>query len=167
VVNKDVPGILFICTHNACRSILAETVTHRLAGKRLRVASAGSHPAGKVHPLTLQYLKAHKYSTEGLSSKTLEDAESFAPDIVITVCDSAAGESCPLWLDNAIKVHWGLVDPTAIEGNEDSTRRAFDRAARIVEARVRALLAQPFESLDNRQLQSLLKHITETVPAAL
>ena len=166
-MNKAVPGILFICTHNACRSILAEVVSRKLAGPWFRVASAGSHPVGRVHPLTLQYLEKHKYSCEGLSSKSLDDIKQFKPDIVITVCDSAAGESCPLWLDNAIKLHWGLVDPTAIEGGRGSTARAFDRVVRIVEARVRALLAQAFESQDKRQLETLLKHITDSSPTAL
>ena len=166
-MNKAVPGILFICTHNACRSILAEVVTRTLAGPRLRVASAGSDPAGRVHPLTLQYLEKNKYSSKGLCSKSLDDIEQFKPDIVVTVCDSAARESCPLWLDNAIKVHWGLVDPTAIEGGRAATERAFDRVVRIVEARVRALLAQAFESQDKKQLEALLKHITESSLTAL
>ncbi|MBE9540318.1 MAG: arsenate reductase ArsC [Proteobacteria bacterium] len=133
-------GILFICTHNACRSILCEVMAREMAGSRLRVASAGSHPAGKIHPLTLEYLKVHDYSTEGLFSKSLDEVESFDPDVVITVCDSAAQESCPVWLNGVDRLHWGLVDPTAVEGSGPVKQVAFDRLIRTIRSRMQALL---------------------------
>ena len=138
-MDQNTPAILFVCTHNACRSILCEVIAREMAGNRLRAASAGSHPTGEIHPLTLEYLKEHNYSTDGLSSKSLDEVAHFKPDIVITVCDSAAGESCPVWLDRAEKVHWGLIDPTAIEGAKEARQKVFDEVIRIIESRMQSL----------------------------
>jgi arsenate reductase len=161
-VCKDVPGILFICTHNACRSILCEAITKELAGAELRVASAGSHPAGQIHPLTLDYLNMSGYSTQGLFSKGLEEVASFMeevasfkPDVVITVCDRAATENCPIWLDSAVKAHWGFIDPTAIEGSAHSLRCAFDSLAQAIESRVSHLLKAPFHTLPGTNFETI------------
>ncbi len=151
--------LLFICTHNACRSILCEVVARKLVGDRIGVASAGSNPAGQIHPLTLEYLQSHGYDTLGLASKSLDDVKHLQPDVVITVCDSAAREGCPAWLGAAVKAHWGLVDPTAIEGDNAATAAAFDAVVATTESRMLALQQQPFESMDDDQLAALLKNI--------
>ncbi|WP_233080811.1 arsenate reductase ArsC [Rheinheimera soli] len=110
-------NILFLCTHNSCRSILAEAITRHLVVQQgdnsaVMVASAGSSPRGFVHPLTLQYLSQWSVDTKNLQSKSWDHLTDFNPDLVITVCDQAAGESCPVWFGRAVKGHWGLPDPT-------------------------------------------------------
>lgn len=104
--------LLFLCTHNACRSILAESIARSLGEDLWEVASAGSHPAGEVHPATLAALSEHDLPTQALASKSWNDLTDYQPDIVITVCDQAAGESCPIWFGKAVKGHWGLPDPS-------------------------------------------------------
>ena len=117
--------LLFVCTHNRCRSILAEALARQVLGRDIGVQSAGSSPAGAVHPLTLRYLTERGIDSRGLSSKSWDDVDGPAPDIVVTVCDRAAGEACPLWLGDAEKVHWGLSDPSAVAGPESAVRAAF------------------------------------------
>lgn len=131
--------ILYICTHNRCRSILSEAVTNHRAGDVLTARSAGSQPAGEVHPLTLVHLAEAGISTTGLKSQSWDDFEAFAPDVVITLCDSAAGESCPVWFGQAIKVHWGLKDPSKLDG--EAAAEAFRDTLRIIERRVDGLAA--------------------------
>ena len=97
--------ILYICTHNRCRSILSEAITNHEASGLITAKSAGSQPAGEVHQLTLKFLSEASYSTDGLTSQSWEKLEDFNPDLVVTVCDAAAGESCPLWMGNSLKVH--------------------------------------------------------------
>lgn len=133
--------ILYICTHNRCRSILSEAITNHLSDGKISARSAGSQPAGEVHPLTLKYLKEINVDTTGLQSQSWDDFESFEPDVVVTVCDSAAGEACPVWFGNTIKVHWGLADPSKIEGTETDKERAFRHAIEVITARVKALKA--------------------------
>lgn len=117
--------VLFICTHNRCRSILSEAITNKLAGDVIDARSAGSQPAEAVHPLTLRYLQQTGYPTEGLRSQSWDDFEAFQPDLVITVCDSAAGEACPLYFGNSNKIHWGLADPSKTEGDDAEIEQAF------------------------------------------
>ena len=152
--------LLFLCTHNACRSILAEAITREIAGSRLVVASAGSHPAGRVHPLTLQHLQQRHYPTEGLTSQSWDDLKDFAPDIVITVCDSAAGETCPLWFGDAVKVHWGLPDPTSQE-NITQIDALFEQVINRIERRTQAFMQIEFEQLSREQLKSELNILGE------
>lgn len=135
--------LLFVCTHNRCRSILAEAIARHLGGGRIDVASAGSSPAGEVHPLTLKHLARHGIPTRGLASKSWDEAPGPAPDVVVTVCDRAAGEACPLWLGNAEKVHWGLADPSAVTGDEAVQREAFDAIITTLQARLGELIAMP------------------------
>jgi arsenate reductase len=104
--------ILFLCTHNRCRSILAEAIFNQTADDRIIAVSAGSEPQGEVHPQTLAQLERRGFATQGLASKPWDAHEADPPDVVVTVCDQAAGESCPLWLGDTPKVHWGLPDPT-------------------------------------------------------
>lgn len=146
--------LLFVCTHNACRSVLAEVLARAIAGDRLQVASAGSQPAGRIHPLALEQLAAAGYDTAGLRSKGYDDVRDFAPDVVITVCDDAAGESCPAWLGTATRTHWGLPDPSRLAGVE--AVNACQRVMATLRKRFDALLEQPFETLDNGALAALL-----------
>ncbi|TXS94104.1 arsenate reductase ArsC [Parahaliea maris] len=133
--------ILFVCTHNRCRSILSEAIAQQRAGDVIEARSAGSQPAREVHPLTLKYLAEAGYSTAGLQSQSWEDFAGFAPDLVITVCDAAAGEACPLYLGGALKMHWGLSDPSKIEGDTAAQAAAFNHCIEQVEGRV-AILAR-------------------------
>ena len=129
--------LLFICTHNRCRSILSEAITNQRARGILTAASAGSAPADTVHPLTLRFLQERGYDIAGLASQSWVDLEAFEPDRVITVCDTAAGEACPLWMSDVEKVHWGLPDPSRVNGDDETVRAAFmaviDRIERKVE----------------------------------
>lgn len=131
--------VLFICTHNRCRSILFEAITRHRAGDVIEARSGGSQPAGEVHPLTLRHLEQRGYATEGLRSQSWDDFAEFAPDLVITVCDSAAGETCPLYLGSAPRVHWGLSDPTQLAGDEHQQAAAFEACMAEIERRVAML----------------------------
>jgi arsenate reductase len=131
--------LLFVCTHNRCRSILAEALARQVLGRDVWVQSAGSAPAGEVHPLTLRYLAERAIDTRGLSSKSWDHVDGPVPDIVVTVCDRAAGETCPLWLGDAEKVHWGLADPSAVTGGESAVRAAFMETIDELEHRLHRL----------------------------
>ena len=133
--------ILYICTHNRCRSILSEAISNHFADDVISARSAGSQPAGEVHPLSLKYLAEAGISNEGLASQSWDEFEDFAPDLVITVCDSAAGESCPVWFGNSLKVHWGLADPSSLEGSEEDIAAAFRETIIEISGRVQALKA--------------------------
>ena len=117
--------LLFICTHNRCRSILCEAIASQRGADSLEAASAGSAPVDAVHPLTLRYLEERGYQTTGLQSQSWNDFAAFNPDRVVTVCDSAAGEACPLWMGEVDKRHWGLPDPSRAKGDEAAIRSAF------------------------------------------
>ena len=134
--------LLFICTHNRCRSILGEAIAN-FEGKGLITAnSAGSQPSGQVHPLTLHYLELHGFSTDGLRSKSWDELEDFEPDFTITVCDSAARETCPLWMGKAKKIHWGLADPSRLADEETiKVDQAFARIIRTLAARIGKITA--------------------------
>lgn len=132
--------ILYICTHNRCRSILSEAISNQRAEGLLDARSAGSQPAGEVHPLSLRYLAQRAYRTEGLQSQSWDAFEDFAPDLVVTVCDSAAGEACPLYFGKSVKVHWGLSDPSKIEGSEAELEQAFMACIDEIERRVDQLI---------------------------
>ena len=122
---EPVVKLLFICTHNRCRSILCEAIASQRGAGSLQAASAGSAPVDAVHPLTLRYLEERGYQTSGLQSQSWEDLAAFNPDRVVTVCDSAAGETCPLWMGEVEKHHWGLPDPSRAEGSAAAIRSAF------------------------------------------
>lgn len=130
--------LLFICTHNACRSILAESIARKMGGNLWQAASAGSHPAGTVHPSTLSALAKDGYSTSDLVSESWDELEHYAPDIVITVCDQAAGEVCPVWFGKALKAHWGLPDPSKIQ-DPAGQGRMFEEVIKTLENRLTAL----------------------------
>ena len=132
--------ILYICTHNRCRSILSEAITNAVLPEGSQAFSAGSAPADEVHSLTIQYLTKCGYSIDNLRSKSWNDFEAQQPDIVITVCDNAANEECPLWFGNTIKVHWGLQDPSKVNGDEAELDEAFMRVINIIERRAKAIV---------------------------
>lgn len=133
--------LLYICTHNRCRSILSEAITNAVGGEALIAKSAGSQPVGEVHPLSLQYLAEAGYDTTGLMSESWDDFAEFAPDVVITVCDSAAAEVCPVYFSDATKIHWGLSDPSKIVGTDDEVAEAFRTCIELIKNRVEQLKA--------------------------
>jgi len=160
--------VLFLCTGNSARSILAECLLERLGGGRFRAWSAGSQPKGAVHPLALELLAERGYETAGLRSKSWDEfAAPGAPrlDFVFTVCDAAARESCPLWPGQPITAHWGVADPAAVEGPESQRRYAFRRAYTELEARIRLFVALPLASLDRLRVQEAVEAIGK-LPAA-
>lgn len=152
-------NLLFMCTHNSCRSILSEAVFNHLAPAGLRAVSSGSFPSGTVNARALLTLEAAGISTEGLASKASQAFEQAPPDIVITVCDRAAGEACPLFFGPALKAHWGLADPSAVHGSEAQIEAAFQTTLAIIERRVRAFLALPLARLDATELSAALIRI--------
>jgi len=155
-------NVLFLCTGNSARSILAEAILNHLSEGRVRAYSAGSQPKGEPHPLALDELQRAGISTEGLSSKSWTVfAEPGAPqmDFIFTVCDSAAGETCPLWPGRPTTAHWGIEDPAAVQGSDLERRTAFATAARLMRNRISAFLALPLTSLDALAAQQLLREI--------
>ncbi len=153
--------LLFICTHNRCRSILAEAIANQYGQGRLVARSAGSQPVGEVHPLSLKYLAEQGIDTAGLCSQSWDEHERWAPDVVITVCDSAAGETCPVWFGSAIRVHWGLADPSTIEGSEESVRQAFLATIGTLKSRIQKLLSFNLETMSREELLALFNSLGE------
>lgn len=135
-------NVLFLCTGNSCRSILAEATFNVLAPEGMRAVSAGSQPAGYVHPRSLALLEREGFPTEGLHSKSW-DALPVTPDLVVTVCASAAGETCPVWLGPVPRVHWGVDDPARASGSDAQIDAAFEHAYRTLRARIEVFLALP------------------------
>ncbi len=162
---KDCYNILFLCTGNSARSILAEALANHMSAGRLNAFSAGSQPAGQVQPLAIEILKRSGISTEGLRSKSWDEfSDNDAPvmDIVITVCGRAAGETCPVWPGHPITAHWGIDDPAAVEGSEDERRRAFELAMTAMQQRISLLLSLKPEALDALTLQTKIREIGAT-----
>jgi len=156
--------VLFLCTGNSARSILAEAMANSLSVSkgRFQAYSAGSHPKGKPNPLALELLRQTHISTAGLRSKSWDEfAESGAPvmDFVITVCDQAAGEVCPFWPGQPVTAHWGMPDPAAVEGTEEQKRRAFSDAANLLKRRIELFANLPLEKLDRLALQGKVRDI--------
>ena len=148
--------ILFICTHNRCRSILSEAITNHLNDPRLVAASAGSQPVGEVHPLSVKYLAEAGIATDGLKSQSWDELEDFGADVVVTVCDSAAGESCPVWFGKSIKLHWGLEDPSKVQGTEEEIKAEFLKCMQLIETRMQAILALDLDNLKGEALKTEL-----------
>ncbi|MFT4938533.1 MAG: arsenate reductase [Paraglaciecola sp.] len=133
--------ILYICTHNRCRSILSEAITNHVANGSIIAKSAGSQPVGEVHPLSIKYLNEAGISTHGLHSQSWDEFEDFAADVVVTVCDSAASETCPIWFGDSVKVHWGLADPSKLQGSEEQIADAFRTTIKEITLRVNKLMS--------------------------
>ncbi len=155
--------ILYVCTHNRCRSILSEAITRHLSDGDIQAFSAGSQPVGEVHPLSLKYLQEKGIETHGLKSKSWDAFSEQQPDLVITVCDSAANEACPLWMGNTLQLHWGLVDPSKLVGSEEEVRKAFYKVMDTIETRVRGLLALNLSELHPEQQVLALSKLVEEV----
>ncbi|MCJ8314740.1 MAG: arsenate reductase ArsC [Saccharospirillaceae bacterium] len=154
---------LFICTHNRCRSILSEAITNDLGQGRITAVSAGSAPVGEVHPLSLKYLTEKNISTKGLISQSWNEFEADQPDVVITVCDSAAAETCPIWFGNCAKVHWGLTDPSKLEGSDEEIKAAFFTVMHIIKTRTQAALKLDLENMSQIQQQAALNKIATEI----
>jgi protein-tyrosine-phosphatase len=154
--------VLFLCTGNSCRSVLAEATFNALAGPEWRAMSAGSHPTGTIHPRSLALLRREGISTEGLHSKSWDGLPSI-PDIVITVCDNAARETCPAYLGPVLRAHWGVEDPAKATGSEAEIDARFEQAYRTLRARIEAFLTLPLDQLgnDREQLKVELDHISK------
>ncbi|WP_394558585.1 arsenate reductase ArsC [Aquipseudomonas alcaligenes] len=151
--------VLFMCTANSCRSILSEAMFNHLAPEGFEAVSAGSFPKGQVLPRSLTTLQQAGISIEGLSSKGNDAFADNPPDIVITVCDKAAGEACPVYFGPVLKAHWGLEDPSEVRGDENAVDAAFRNTLARIEQRCRAFLTLPFERLDRAELQQALNDI--------
>lgn len=141
--------ILFICTHNRCRSILSESISNKIGAGQIEARSAGSQPVGAVHPLSLKYLSEAGYPTAGLRSQSWDEFEDFAADLIVTVCDAAAGEACPVYFGDSLKLHWGLADPSKVEGSDLEKEQAFLRC--IEEIAVRAEQLKVLASQDHNK----------------
>ncbi len=155
-------NVLFLCTGNSARSILGEAILNRSGQGRFKAFSAGSQPKGQVNPHTLTLLRGLGYDVSGFRSKAwTEFAQPGAPalDFVFTVCDDAAGESCPIWPGQPMTAHWGIPDPAAVTGSDAEIAVAFDDAYRMLKRRIDLLLALPIKKLDRLVLQKRLKDI--------
>lgn len=155
-------NVLFLCTGNSARSILAESILRKDGAGRFRSFSAGSQPRGEVNPLALKVLEQWDYPTGGFRSKPWDEfAAPDAPvmDFVFTVCDSAAGEVCPVWPGQPMTAHWGIEDPAAVEGTEIEKLRAFNAALRYLKNRISLFTALPMKSLDQISLGTRLREI--------
>jgi protein-tyrosine-phosphatase len=155
-------NVLFLCTGNSARSIMAESILRHVGDSRFNAYSAGSHPVGQVNPLTLELLTANDMSTEDLRSKSWSEfAQPDSPpiDFVITVCDNAAGEVCPVWPGQPVLAHWGVPDPATVEGSDDAKRKAFSDACHLLATRIRLLASLPIAKLDRWSLQNKVREI--------
>lgn len=161
-MSDKVYNVLFICTHNSARSILAEGLLNSLGHGSFKAYSAGSHPAGAVHPLALKTLERLHISTEGYRSKDWSEfAVPGAPqmDFVFTVCDNAAGEVCPVWPGQPMTAHWGVADPSAFEGSDKDKAQVFWDTAVVLKRRIELMLALPLGSLNRLSIQREIKDI--------
>ncbi len=155
-------NVLFLCTGNSARSIIAESIVRKVGGGRFQAFSAGSHPKGAVNPFALKVLEDDKYPTEGLRSKSWDEfAKPGSPvmDFVFTVCDTAAAETCPVWPGQPMTAHWGIEDPAAVEGTDIQKEAAFVLAARYLRNRIMIFINLPIRSLDKMALGAKLREI--------
>jgi protein-tyrosine-phosphatase len=163
-------NVLFLCTGNSARSIMAEAILNRIGQGKFCAFSAGSHPKGQVNPATIQLLKSLSYDTSGFRSKSwAEFAKPGAPpfDFVFTVCDNAAGETCPVWPGQPMTAHWGVPDPAEANGSEAEIGLAFKDAYRMLAQRIGIFTALPIRSLDKLSLQQKLREIGRVTDAVV
>ncbi|MDP3835271.1 MAG: arsenate reductase ArsC [Hydrogenophaga sp.] len=161
-MSKPSYNVLFICTGNSARSIMAEAILNQTGAGRFHAYSAGSHPAGQVHMHAIELLERNRFRTQGLRSKNWSEfAASDAPhmDFVLTVCDKAAGEICPVWPGQPMSAHWGVEDPASVKGDETVARRAFSDAFMVLSRRIALLTVLPIDKLDKLALNKELSSI--------
>jgi protein-tyrosine-phosphatase len=162
-------NVLFLCTGNSARSILAEAILNNVGAGKFKAWSAGSFPTGKVNPYALDLLERMRIDASGARSKSWDEfAAPGAPrmDFIFTVCDDAAGETCPVWPGHPVTAHWGVADPAAVQGDEIAKTMAFRRAFNVLEHRIRAFASLPLAMLDHTRLTGHLKDIGTSVPDA-
>ncbi len=162
-------NVLFLCTGNSARSIMAECILNRWGHSRFKAFSAGSRPKGRIHPMALRLLQDFNYPTDGLRSKDWEElARPGAPplDFVLTVCDNAAAEVCPVWPGQPMTAHWGVEDPAAFVGPEDKAYAFFKRIYSYLDSRIKIFVSLPLGSLDQLSLQRRLESIGKSPPEA-
>ena len=162
---EKVYNVLFLCTGNSARSILAESIMNKLGNGRFRGFSAGSHPSGRVNPIALDLLEQLDLPTEGLRSKSWDEfagLHSIHFDFVITVCDNAAGEACPVWPGRPVTAHWGIPDPAAVEGTELEKKFAFSQAYKSMDRRIKLFLSLPMTSIDQLRLKERMDAIGQS-----
>jgi arsenate reductase len=155
-------NVLFLCTGNSARSIMAEAILNSLGGSGFKAYSAGSHPAGSVNPLALALLKKNRFSTEGLRSKDWSEFSRLdAPfmHFVFTVCDQAAAEPCPIWPGQPMTAHWGIPDPAAVQGSDGDKKKAFLKAYTELHRRISLFVSLPFDKLSRLSLKEKLDEI--------
>jgi arsenate reductase (thioredoxin) len=155
-------NVLFLCTHNSARSILAEAIMNRLGGGNFKAFSAGSQPRGQVHPFALDLLRNAGHDVSELRSKSWQEFSGpGAPplDFIFTVCDNAANEVCPVWPGQPMTAHWGVPDPSLVEGSQPERRLAFADTMRMLSQRISVFMSLPFGSLDKMSLQNRLREI--------
>ena len=155
-------NVLFLCTGNSARSILAEAILNNSGKGHFRAYSAGSHPAGMVNPFAIELLRKHKIDVADLRSKSWDEfAGPAAPtlDFVFTVCDNAAGEICPIWPGQPMTAHWGIADPAAVEGTDEQERKAFVHAYLVLNTRIGQFISLPISTIDRLSLQTKLDEI--------
>lgn len=158
-------NVLFLCTGNSARSIMAEAILNKIGKGRFKAYSAGSQPAGSVHPLAIRFLEQNLIPAAGLRSKDwAEFAREDAPrmDFVLTVCDRAAGETCPVWPGQPMTAHWGVDDPVLVQGDEQKRMKAFADAFMVLNRRIMILLSLPLDKLDELSLRKELENIGRT-----
>lgn len=161
-------NVLILCTGNSARSIMAEALINSMGNGRFHAYSAGSTPTGKVNPFAIEKVQSVKYPIENLRSKSWDEfatAEAPKMDFIITVCDNAAGEVCPIWPGQPISAHWGFEDPAAVEGTDEEKRRAFDKVFRLMLTRVGLFVNLPLKVLDNTAIKKELTNIANTTKA--
>lgn len=161
-MSEKVYNVLFICTGNSARSIMAEAIMNHLGRGRFRAYSAGSHPHGAVHPMTLKMLAREGYDVDRLRSKNWTEftaPDSPKMDFIFTVCDQAAGEVCPAWPGQPITAHWGFADPTLAQGGRDKQLKAFSNAQFQIANRIRLFINLPIDKIDRMSLQTQLRDL--------
>ena len=168
-MTERIYNVLILCTGNSARSIMAEALINTMGQGRFRAYSAGSHPTGKVNPFAVEKVESVNYPTENLRSKSWDEyATPDAPkmDFIITVCDNAAGEVCPVWPGRPISAHWGFEDPAAVQGTDEQKQKAFDAAFREIMNRVRIFVNLPMKVLDQNAIKHELDRIGQTKVSA-
>lgn len=162
-------NVLFLCTGNSARSIIAEAIVRKECSDKFNAFSAGSHPKGDINPFAVKVLSDNDYPTDGIYSKSwnvFEDENAPKMDFIITVCDSAANEVCPIWIGHPVTAHWGIEDPASVEGTDIDKLRAFNTALKYLRNRVLQLNAIPMDRLDRMTITSRLKEIGQTSEGA-